>query len=574
MVQGVGGTGPSGSISNISAYQVYYPMYQQYLQNNSSETQLDFESWLIMKGYIKNFTQQVENYLETGDAKRDDANKNTLDCNKQLSNSTGAIYQSEDEDTYYEFDWDSGTYKILNGKDAIAKALGMPEGKNIDTINFGYQSAVITDYTFGNLDDGQDTTIQNLYGKYGNVVYTNQEFDIHYILNALLMDETDPQYVIAKGIFDDLCKNTSQWLPDSELEELNNIAAQYGTNSAEYKAKLQEVLLANLDQAQEWVEEHTHVKNPNSGTLGTAQDATGTDGSTEGTTDGTTDGEDSTTGEVPSYNKETVMNSAGVLDDYTQGTWTSNKISWKNDAGKDTDKCREMAKSEAVAYATDILTQIETTLASQMGEQYTTEIQNYVAKAKTTVLADTDSWLSTEWHSAMLGKNRGHTSTCNTKVLIDNFFTEFDSLCVNKGKTTEEVEAEKKAAEEKAAQEKSAYQTLYNMDMNSTAQDAGINTDKDVQVVNATSAADIKSKAESSILVPLMDKIKSQLSGKGISDSDLNTFLNNAADIALSDCTEWATTSNNYVYNIDTDVLVSKFEEEVKKAVKAKGYDF
>ena len=270
MVQGIGptGSGSGGSIKDLSAYQTYYPMYEAYCQ--SVDDNLSFEAWLIMKGYIKNFNQQVENYIETGNEKRGDESKNTIDSNHHVSNGTGALYQSVDDDTYYEFDWESGTYKVITDKEDIADALGMPSGHNIDMINLGYMNAEITDITFGNLDDGQNSTTRDLYGNYANVSYTQQEFDIHYILDALLMNPNDPQYQIAKEVFDELCANTSQWLPDSDLEELNQIAEEFGVNSAEYKTRLQEILLANLDQAQEWVDDHAHVMKARSVLLQTA----------------------------------------------------------------------------------------------------------------------------------------------------------------------------------------------------------------------------------------------------------------------------------------------------------------
>ena len=65
------------------------------------------------------------------------------------------------------------------------------------------------------------------------------------------MNPNDPQYQIAEGIFNDLVDNLYQWCPQSDIDALDEIAAQYGTESAEYKDKLKEVLLANLDQANE-----------------------------------------------------------------------------------------------------------------------------------------------------------------------------------------------------------------------------------------------------------------------------------------------------------------------------------
>ena len=563
MVQGVGGTGNnSGSMSDIYLYNMYKNEWETYRKNHP-ESSMSFEDYLQMKGYLNYFNQQVENYVETGSTLQGDGQSgNTLSTSRMVANQTSSIYQGEDEETYYEFDYDSGTYRKIEGKEDVAKALGLSSEQNVDTIVFGYDSVAITDYTFGNLDDGQDSSSYRVNGKYSNVTLTNQEFDIHYILNALLMDPTDPQYQIAKGVFDDLCAHASQWLPDTDMDELDAVAAEYGTNSAEYKAKLQEILLKNLDQAQEWVEEHTHVKNTSaSGSL--IENDTTTDGT--GGTDGT-DGSENTTGTIPDYDKSSVLNSAGLLADYTNNTiWQSEKV---NRSGKSQEECRSQALAKSSAYAESVLSQIESTLIAQLGDQCTEEIQKYIAKAKQTAL-ENKSWQSTEWHSAMLNKNKGFTSTCEVRTLVDIFFNEFNTLCQNKGKTNAEVEAEKKAAEEKAAREKSAYQSIYNTDYQSLASEVGAN--KDIQVVNASSAAEIQSKAESEILNPIKNKIIAQYAGT-ITASDLQNMLDNAATAALSDCTEWASTTNNYVYTIDSSLLISKFQENVKTIIQNKGY--
>lgn len=563
MVQGVGPTGNnSGSMSDIYLYNMYKKEWETYRKNHP-ESSMSFEDYLQMKGYLNYFNQQVENYVETGSTLQGDGQSgNTLSTSRMVANQTSSIYQGEDEETYYEFDYDSGTYRKIEGKEDVAKALGLSSEQNVDTIVFGYDSVAITDYTFGNLDDGQDSSSYRVNGKYSNVTLTNQEFDIHYILNALLMDPTDPQYQIAKGVFDDLCAHASQWLPDTDMDELDAVAAEYGTNSAEYKAKLQEILLKNLDQAQEWVEEHTHVKNTSaSGSL--IENDTTTDGT--GGTDGT-DGSENTTGTIPDYDKSSVLNSAGLLADYTNNTiWQSEKV---NRSGKSQEECRSQALAKSSAYAESVLSQIESTLIAQLGDQCTEEIQKYIAKAKQTAL-ENKSWQSTEWHSAMLNKNKGFTSTCEVRTLVDIFFNEFNTLCQNKGKTNAEVEAEKKAAEEKAAREKSAYQSIYNTDYQSLASEVGAN--KDIQVVNASSAAEIQSKAESEILNPIKNKIIAQYAGT-ITASDLQNMLDNAATAALSDCTEWASTTNNYVYTIDSSLLISKFQENVKTIIQNKGY--
>ena len=580
MVQGIGPTGSGGSIKDLSAYQTYYPMYEQYCKTKGDN--LSFEAWLRMKGYYTNFSNQVENYLETGNQTRGNENEDTLNTNRHISNGTGAIYQSEDEETIYQFDWEDGTYKTITGKDEIAKTLGLPSSENIDTVKLGYMNAQIVDYTFGNLDDGQDRTSQDVYGNYANVTYDKQEFDIHYILNALLMDPTDPQYQIAKGIFDELCASTSQWLPNSDMEELDAVAQQYGTNSAEYKAKLQEILLKNLDQANEWVEEHTHVKNPNSvGQVGSVESVEGTTDSTE--TEGTTN---STADIAGSYNKNDILYNTSLYSAYTTNeTSVCSGYGKKNDV---IDEGKTNFANEARTKLTEVGEALKAELQASMGENYDSAvIDEYVQKA---IQSTIDYYLSDIPTSDKHGGDGGNYRTeedslvyirrtrrkgrmgYNNKQLIDHFFNEFDSLCTNNGKTAEEAAADKAAAEEKAAKEKSAYQTLYNMQMSSLANEAGVN--KDIQVVNVSSAADIQAEAENKILAPIMEKIKSKLAGKGIPDSDLQTVLDNAASAALADCTQWATTSNNYVYTIDTSELVSRFENNVKTIIKNKGYDF
>ena len=570
MVQGIGAAGDSGSIKDMSTYKVYYSQYEQYKKNNP-ESLLDFESWLDMKGYTGYFTQKTENYIESGGQNFTDGDGvkgNKLSVGSEVSSAYGAIFQDADDETYYQFDWETGDYRVLHGNDEIATALGLPEGTSIDMIEFGFRSAQIIDITFGDLDDGQDTTSYRLNGAYSGVTVTDQEFDLHYILNALLMDPSDPQYQIAKSVFDALCSNTNQWLPESDLEMLNEIAAQYGTSSAEYKAVLQDVLLSNLDQANEWVEDHAHVSNTSASLeeLGT-EGADGTEG-TDGT-DGTGDGSESSTGTIPDYDKSTVLNNAGVLADYTNNT--VHKCDSVNLKNKSNDEARNQAKAKANEYASQILDNVIAALSADLGDQLTEEIQNYLAKAKEATLTETDTWRSTKFDGGLLRKNKHQTGYVEIKSLIDKFFAEFNTLCANKGKTTTEVEAEQKAEEEKAAKEEAVYKELYNMDMHSLASQAG--ADDDQQVVNPSSAADIQAKAESEILQPLMNKIKTQLAGKGMSDADITTVLEQCSDYALSYASEWAATSNNYVYTIFADKVIDKFEEAIKAYVKNKGYD-
>ena len=566
MVQGVGAAGGSGSISGLNTYELYYSQYIDYLMNNPEST-LGFESWLEMTGKLAYFTEQVENYIESdgqNGTNGDGKTGNNINTDRSISTGSGAIYQSSDDETFYQFDWSTGDYRVITNPNELATAIGLPEGTTVDMIEFGFRSAVFTDVTFGELDDGQDSTSYKVNSIYNGVTLVDQEFDIHYILNALLMDPTDPQYQTAKEVFDKLCDNINQWLPQSDLEMLNEIAEQYGTNSAEYKAVLQDVLLSNLDQANEWVEDHAHVAN-NSASL----EEIGSTGATDGTegTEGTGDG--SHNGSVPEYDKSTILNNAGILADYTNNTIT--KTESVNLKGKSSDEAKSQALSYANQYAESILDSVISSLQSELGDQCTKEIQEYIAKAKEVTLSDTDSWRDYEYDGGLLRKKKHYTGKVKTKALIDKFFTEFNTLCANNGKSSEEIAAEQQAAEEKAAREEGVFKELYNMDMHSVASEAG--ADKNVQVVNVSSASEIQAKAESDILQPLMNKLKSKLQGKGLSDSEITSVLEQCADYALSYTSEWANTTNNYVYTIYADKLIDKFEEAVKSYVKNRGYD-
>ena len=553
MVDGIG-SNLTGSIKETIVYQTYYKMYQEAIKKG--DCTVSFEAWLQATGKRAYFTQQIENYLETGNENYGDDTKDTLNIGRHITSGDGGIYQSEDEETFYQFDWDSGTYTILEGKEAAAKAMGLPDDVDVDTLTLGFQKAQITNYTFGNLDDGQQSSMQVLNGAYSGVTYVNQEFDPHYILNALYMDPTDPQYNIAKGIFDDLCANINQWLPESEQIELDSIATEYGTDSVEYKDALKDAILRNLDQANEWVEEHGHVENVNSGTLTNPEDIYN---------DGTVNG-DSTENEetpIPEYDKTNVIEAAGLSDDYRKHYYGS----WHYKDGQE----RDSAKSDALAYVDQLISTLISTMASQMGEKYTKEIEDYAIKAKQAILDKPELAQSYEGKGGSWFKDYGARADIDNKAVIDAFFSEFDSMCANNGKTSEQVAADQKAQEEKAAAEKDSYQYFYNMNFSEIATEAGV---KDTQAVNVSSAAEIKAKAESDILEPLMIRIKAKLSGKNIPDSDLKAIFEYATQNALANPNDWASTTNNVVYNINSEKVVSLFESAVKEAIKAKGYNF
>lgn len=556
MVQGVGGTGDFGSLKNMKEYQVYYPQYQAYLKAHPEST-LNFEGWLTMKGKLDYFTQQLDNYVETGNSDKGDGQRfNTINDSKHISSATGAIYQSADEETFYQFDFETGDYRVMTDINEVKAAIGIHSSQDVDMIEFGRWSAVFTDYTFGELDDGQDTTDYQVSSAYGGVVLTDQEFDIHYILDALLMDPSDPQYQIAKGIFDKLCANTEQWLPASDLAILDETAAKYGTNSGEYKAVLKNILLSNLDQANEWVEEHSHVKN----TASLSQI-----GSTEGTNNNGDSSNSTSTPVVPEYSKEDVLQDAGLLTQYSSG---------EKRKTESTDNSKADRRTELLEQLDNDLNSIISALQGRLGAQCTEEMLSYMNKAKSAVANNEELLKTWSEHHGFMNMHVKTLGEYSIQAVSDAFFKEFDMLCKNGGKTDAEVEADKKAAEEAAAKQKAGYQQLYNMDLNSVAKDLGV--DRNKQVVNVSSASDIQAKAEADILEPINAKIRAQMANSGVSSAELDLLIDQATNYALSYCTEWAAAdspSYNY-YTINANALVDKYEEAIKAGIKNKGYSF
>lgn len=569
MVDGVG-SATTGSLRDFDLYNTYYSQYLAYNKNTGGT--LSFEAYLRLKGRIGYFNEQLENFLETGNANHGDGVKgNTISDNRHVANGNKAIYQSQDEDTYYEFDFESGTYSIIQGSDEAAAALGF--GSNtVDTLDMGYKSATATDYTFGNLDDGQDSTTSYLVSGYGNVAYVQQEFDIHYILNALLMNPDDPQYQIAVGIFNDLFEHLTQWCPQSDLDALDEIAAQYGTNSAEYKNKLQEVMLANLDQANEWVEEHAHVKYTQESAFTQATD------STQGADANSTTEE--TENQVPEYDMNSVLENSGLYDSYKSnynwcGGWHSGDQRW------------EAAANDAYAQMRVYIDSYASALIAEIGDAWTEEMDEYVQKAKEAVLngffTTQDEDICDDGHikngsvattDCKRRKAKDVRAVVSVTNLVNQFDAKFKELCANGGKTNEEVAAEKAAEQAAAEQKKSDYRSLFDMDFDSAADDAGVPDTVTVVPTGTYQFNEIKAKAEQDILEPLKNKIKSQFSGSNIPEDELEKLLENATTDALRYPDEWATKTSDYTYIINSNQLIDFFKDAVKTGIKAKGYEF
>lgn len=553
-------TSSVGSIKNLPIYQQYYQYYQEYNQKHKSN--LSFDAYLELEGYKFYFLEQIENYIETGNPNGGDGKKgNTISNTRYINNGNSSIYQSADEETYYEFDFDKGTYTVHQGNDSVAALLGL-SGKDYDTIQFGYQTANVTNYTFGDLEDGQDSsTAKDTSPYFSNVSYKTQEFDIHYIMNGLLMNPDDPQYQIATEIFNNLIDTMHQWCPQSDLQALDAIAAQYGTESAEYKEKLKEVILNNLDQANEWIEDHDHLEYKVDASVNQGAEQEG----------GTQENK------PPEYDVTKVLEAAGLLDEYDANSMKTGE--WHEDG--DQSDTQAAAARDAQRAIIKLCEQLGNALRAELGDAWTPEMDTYLAQVQEHMLAgyfwtrqesicddgaiknDTD-WATTDCKSSGAKDTR---FVISYKNFANEFFKVFDSLSNANSLTPEEKEAEKAEKEKK----KSNYQSLYGANLNSIAASAGI---KDVTVVPTGSNQyyDIQEKAESEVIQPLIDELKGKY--PNIPEAELLELLEAAGTAALANPNEWATTTNNYTYTIDADALIDIFEEYVKEGIKSKGYEF
>ena len=252
MVNGIGATGTITS--------QLYTQYRDGWQKNFPD--IPFYLYLQMMGVdIDKFNQGIENYMETGSAwKSDGVEGNTISNKRTVNNTTTnqQLYQSQDGEDYYDIDWTTGTYEFFRGKDAAAQKLGIDTSQhNVDAIQLGTSTAKVIDATFNaeGLSDGQDSTNYSVSGAYDMVTYTMQEFDPCYLFDENLQNPSDPEYQKAISTWNTLVATAGQWMSEEDLEYINSLEV----GSDEYKSALLEIILARLDQPQEYGE-HDHVE--------------------------------------------------------------------------------------------------------------------------------------------------------------------------------------------------------------------------------------------------------------------------------------------------------------------------
>lgn len=550
-----------GSMANNSYYQTLYNNYLELKKTMGGE--LSFQSYLRKLNVdYSTVMQGFENVIETGDARKGDGvDGNTISNSRHVNGENNTqMYQTEDQEGFYDINWDTGEYKYMTDTQEVAKTLGLDtDNYQFDTIVFGAGSAEVTDFVFSNLSDGQQREEYTVNGSYRNITYAVQEFDPCYILDSALQDATDEEYQKALNNWEYLSATVTQWITDAELEALNELEP----NSAEYKQALIDLILEKLDQTQSFGD-HTHVENKNA--VDAIENITGTE-------TGVTDSE---SGTVPEYDRSQVMYNSSISNDYTSG------VSRATDTRSED---KQKVKSEALSMAQSDLNAAASALKAQLGDQLTDAMSAYIDKA----IQNTLQYLSdntTQWQCGgdyrmsttddRLGYGDRHDGkdkvrgVYNVQAVVNHFFDEFNTLCANNGKSSAEVQAE---AEEKERL-KGEYQTFYNYNVKT----ASVSGTKSEYTVSMT-GGNYKNDAKNNVIDPYKEAAIKAIKQKcpNISESQIEKIINAAAESTLSK-TSWVTTNGNIAtggtYTINTDKLLDEFNAQIKAAIKASGaYD-
>ena len=433
MVNGVSSTGTITS--------QLYTQYQEGWQKNFSD--IPFALYLQMMGVDMNeFTQGIENYMETGSAwKSDGVEGNTITNKRTVGNAATnqQLYQSEDGEDYYDIDWTTGTYEFFRGKDNAAKRLGIDTDQyNVDAIKLGTSTAQVIDATFNakSLSDGQDNTKYDVNGPYDMVTYTMQEFDPCYLFDESLQNPNDPEYQKALQTWNTLVDTAGQWMSEEDLEYINSLEV----GSDEYKSALLEIILARLDQPQEYGE-HDHVEFESEMAEITESEETGaTDGT--GSTTGSTE-----TITAPVYDRTDVMMKSSISSDYLAGVCRVGTRTRNTDDAHA--EAINMAMADLNAAASSLYTRLSEsgTLTEQAAANINQAVANtveYLSNKDNTYRyhADggdyriSDDKIGYGYRAGRKKYRELIKPTYNVKEVINHFFNEFDTLTYQGGNTS------------------------------------------------------------------------------------------------------------------------------------------
>lgn len=212
----------------------------------------DFKSNLFMNGVDGDVVlQSVENHIEGNDSNGDGKNGNLLNWDKYLESNdkkNDLLFQSNDNKTYTNVDFNKGTYEKMDEK-GFTEKLGMSweNGKPYDVFEINQNKINFYDFVFGGTGDGnQMNTEINLSGfdnaRWGLQNYTIREVDTSYWNKAT--DYTNSESILSKDSLRVIIQAIPQWMTDQIKTQLS----AYKDGSPEYISKFYAAAIKLMDQ--------------------------------------------------------------------------------------------------------------------------------------------------------------------------------------------------------------------------------------------------------------------------------------------------------------------------------------
>lgn len=247
MVNPINNVGKTGDLGN--EYDIQWTRFQARGRLTGAK---DFKSNLFLNGIDGDVVlQQIENHIEGSDANGNGKDGDLLSWDKYLESNdkkNDLLFQSSDNKTYTNVNFNAGTYDIMDEK-GFTEKLGMSweNGKPYDAFEINQNKINFYDFVFGGVGDGnQMNTEINLTqfdnARWGLQNYTIREVDTSYWNKAT--DYTNNENLLSKDSLRVIMQSIPQWM----TEQIKNQLSAYKEGSPEYIAKFYAAAIKIMDQ--------------------------------------------------------------------------------------------------------------------------------------------------------------------------------------------------------------------------------------------------------------------------------------------------------------------------------------